>query len=105
MALAIKNYVLQNYTERITLASVAERFHFSASYCNNVFRQETKTSIVSFVIGERMRKAKELLVYTGFSLPEIAAKVGYEDYNYFSRLFKKHVRYTPAQYRARHLEK
>lgn len=105
LALAIKNYVLQNYTERITLASVAERFHFSASYCNGVFKKETGKSIVLFLIGERMRKAKELLTYTGFSLPEIAAKVGYEDYNYFSRLFKKHVRFTPTQYRARHSEK
>ncbi|MBP5429259.1 MAG: helix-turn-helix transcriptional regulator [Clostridia bacterium] len=105
LALAIKNYVLQNYTERITLASVAERFHFSASYCNSVFKKEMGKSIVLYLIGERMRKAKELLIYTDFPLPEIAAKVGYEDYNYFSRLFKKHVRFTPTQYRARRAEK
>ena len=67
-----------------------------------MFKRETRQTIVDFVIGERMRKAKELLVYTDFSLPEVALKVGYEDYNYFSRLFKKHVRATPTQYRARY---
>ena len=67
-----------------------------------MFRKETGKSIVLFLIGERMRKAKELLTYTDFSLPEIASKVGYEDYNYFSRQFKKHTLFTPTQYRARH---
>ena len=102
LALKIKNYVLKNYTDRITLEGIAERFHFSVSYCNNVFKKETGKSIGLFLIEERIRKAKELLIYTGFSLPEIARKVGYEDYNYFSRLFKKHARFTPTQYRARH---
>ena len=102
LALEIKNHLLKHYTEKITLESIAEQFHFSVSYCNNVFKRETRQTIVDFVIGERMRKAKELLVYTDFSLPEVALKVGYEDYNYFSRLFKKHVRATPTQYRARY---
>ena len=101
LALKIKKYLLKNYTEKITLEDIAERFHFSVSYCNNVFRKDTGKSIVFFLIEERMRKAKELLIYTDFSLPEIAARVGYEDYNYFSRLFKKHTRFTPTQYRAR----
>ena len=101
LALEIKNHLLKHYTERVTLESIAEQFHFSVSYCNNVFKRGTGQTIVDFVIGERMRKAKELLVYTDFTLPEVALKVGYEDYNYFSRLFKKHVRATPTQYRAR----
>ena len=102
LALAIKNYILKNYTERITLQSISEQFHFSVPYCNNVFKKEMKKPIVDFLIGERIRKAKELLVYTAFPLPEIASRVGYEDYNYFSRLFKKHTHYTPTQYRVRH---
>lgn len=105
LALGIENYVLEHYTERITLGDIAERFHFSVSYCNSVFKKETQKSIVDFVIDERMRKAKKLLVYTEFSLPEIALQVGYEDYNYFSRLFKKHTRFTPTQYRAQNSAK
>ncbi|MBP5610548.1 MAG: helix-turn-helix transcriptional regulator [Clostridia bacterium] len=101
LALEIKNYLLQHYAEKITLESISERFHFSVSYCNNVFKKEMKRSIVDYVIEERMRKAKELLAYTDYSLPEIAVQVGYEDYNYFSRQFKKHAKITPTQYRAR----
>lgn len=102
LALEIKNYILKNYTGRITLPDISERFHFSVSYCNSVFKKETQKSIVEFLIEERMHKAKELLIHTDFPLSKIASKVGYEDYNYFSRLFKKHTLYTPTQYRARH---
>ncbi len=102
VALKIKNYILKNYADKITLQSISERFHFSASYCNNVFKKETQKSIVDFLIEERIRKAKEQLIHTDRSLPEIASKVGYADYNYFSRLFKKHTLCTPSQYRNRY---
>jgi len=105
LALGIKNYILKNYTERITLQSISDRFHFSVPYCNNVFKKEMKKPIVDFLIEERIRKAKELLAYTGCSLSEIASRVGYEDYNYFSRLFKKHTHFTPTQYRTRFFAK
>lgn len=99
LALKIKNYILDHFAERITLQGIAEEFHFSASYCNNVFKKETKKSIVDFLINERIQKAKELLLHTDYPLPLIASKVGYDDYNYFSRLFKKHTMYTPMKYR------
>lgn len=88
LALKIKNYILKNYTEKITLQSISVTFHFSASYCNNIFKKETQIPIVDFLIEERIRNAKEQLIHTNLSLPEIASKIGYEDYNYFSRLFK-----------------
>ena len=101
LALEIKHYILENYTERITLQEISERFHFSVSYCNSVFKKEMQKPIVDFLIEERMRKAKELMTYTDLALPEIALRVGYEDYNYFSRLFKKSTHFTPTQYRGR----
>ncbi len=99
LALKIKNYIQKNYAEKITLQSISEKFHFSASYCNSIFKKENNKPIVDYLIEERLRKAKELLVHTNLPLPQIAAKVGYEDYNYFSRLFKKNTCYTPMQYR------
>ena len=105
LALRIKNYILKNYAERITLKSISEEVHFSVSYCNSVFKKGTRKPIVEYLIEMRMQKAKELLKHTNFTLPEIASKVGYDDYNYFSRLFKKNTHYSPTQYRLRHSEK
>ena len=55
-------------------------------------------SIISYLIGERMEAAKQLLG-EGALLHDVAVAVGFEDYNYFARCFKKHVGYTPLQYR------
>lgn len=105
LAVSIKNYILKHFNERITLSKISEEFHFSESHCNNVFKKETQKSIVDFLIDERIRKAKELLCYTNFSLTAIASQVGYDDYNYFARLFKKHTKRTPLQYRRQYTPK
>lgn len=102
LALKIKNHILRHYTERITLRGIAEKFHFSPSYCNTVFKKELQKPIGDYLIETRTRKAMELLTHTKFTLPEIASKVGYDDYNYFSRIFKRHTHFTPSQYRARY---
>lgn len=99
LALQIKNYILKNYAKRITLKSIADEFHFSPSYCNSIFKRENRKPIVDFLIEERIRNAQERLIHTNLPLPQIAAEVGYDDYNYFSRLFKKHTLYTPTKYR------
>lgn len=99
LALLIKNDILGNYASHITLQSIAEKYHFSASYCNSVFKRETGKSIIDYLIDERMRIAGEKLIHTDQPLAQIAVGVGYDDYNYFSRLFRKHTNYTPTQYR------
>ena len=45
-----------------------------------------------------MEKAKELLVENNFKLSVICEKVGFEDYNYFSRVFKKYCGISPKVY-------
>jgi len=46
-----------------------------------------------------VKKAEELLKTTGYPVSEIAYMVGYQDYNYFIKVFKKVTGTTPAKYR------
>ncbi len=94
----ILQYLHAHLAERITLTALGERLHFSPVYCDTVFKRETGRSIIAYLIGERMELAKQLLE-EGRPLRDTAAAVGFEDYNYFARCFKKHVGYTPLQYR------
>lgn len=82
-----------------TVQSIAQTLHLSPRYLSDLLKQETgKTAIELihiFLIGE----AKNLLKATDYSISETAYKLGFENLPYFSRLFKKEVGLTPAQYK------
>ena len=50
----------------------------------------------------RVDAAKKLLTQTTLPVSEVAARVGYDDYNYFIKVFKKETDFTPAKYRKNH---
>ena len=64
-----------------------------------IFKQKTGLSIIEYVLKERITLAKSLLMEGSFPLTKIAEQVGFFDYNYFSRTFKKLTGYTPLAYK------
>jgi transcriptional regulator GlxA family with amidase domain len=65
------------------------------------FQQATGMSPLEYVHALRLEEAKQMLESGDEPIEAIAAEVGYEDAGYFSRLFRRHVGLTPAQYRRR----
>lgn len=95
----IKRFISTNLSHKLTLKDVANKVGYSPNYCDTLFRKETGTSILNYVISERVTKSKLLLQEGILSLKEIAQTVGFEDYNYFSRTFKKKNGYSPTEYK------
>lgn len=56
-------------------------------------------NFIDYLVKTRLEKAKILMRDPQMSMMEIAERVGYEDYSHFSKLFKKHERYSPVEYR------
>ena len=102
---SILRYLHTHLSEKITLADLGLAVHFSPVYCDTVFKKETGRSIVDYVLDERTEEAKRLLAEPNLSLGDVALAVGFSDYNYFSRAFKKRVGYTPTQYRRTMLDR
>lgn len=96
---AAVEYVNDHYIEPITLNSVADRFFLNASYFCKVFKEEVGESFTKYFINLRIQKAKELLKDPTRKIYEIAGMVGYEDVQYFTRIFKSAIGVTPVQYR------
>ncbi len=94
----ILHYLHAHIKERVTLAEIGREMHFSPVYCDTLFKRETGQSIIAYLIDARMNVAKKMLE-EGRRLRDVASAVGFEDYNYFSRCFKRKVGYTPKQYR------
>ncbi|MCF0133794.1 MAG: helix-turn-helix domain-containing protein, partial [Blautia sp.] len=94
-------YVDEHFRENLTLVSVAERFHIEKSYFSRMFRKETGENFVLYISRKRMEKAVEYMKKTEINLTEIAFMVGYDDYTYFNKVFRKTMGVSPREYRNR----
>lgn len=92
-------YIDDHYFEEISLASLAEQFHVESSYFSKVFRQETGETIMVYITRTRMEKARTYMKDPEINLTEIAFLVGYDDYTYFNRVFRKVMGMSPRDYR------
>lgn len=95
----IQQYLEENYSKDISLDTVADVVNLSTSYLSFIFKEISGKNFVDYVNDFRIEKAKELLDKTSLNISEIAAKVGYNSANNFSKVFKKYVGVAPGQYR------
>ena len=94
----IIKYLNENYEKDISLTKLAEVFHLNASYISYLIKLETGLTYSQYLTELRIGKAKELLKTTNLSLTEICEAVGFNDYFYFIKKFKKVVGVTPGHY-------
>ncbi|VHH16171.1 response regulatory protein [Streptococcus pyogenes] len=83
----------------LTLKSLAQQLGFSPNYLSVLIKKELGMPFQDYLIQERLKKAKLLLLTSNLKIYEIAEQVGFEDMNYFSQRFKQLVGVTPSQYK------
>lgn len=99
MITEVIKYVHQNYDQDISLESTAKHFFIDKSYLCKLFKKHTQQNFNDYLMQIRIHKAKELLNNPEYGVNVVSAKVGYSDYSYFGRIFKKIVGVTPSEYR------
>jgi two-component system response regulator YesN len=85
--------------EDISLVTAAEHVHMNHIYISRLIKKETGETFLDILTGIRMKKACELLANTDYKTYEISYKIGINDCNYFSQVFKKNLGVTPSEYR------
>lgn len=92
-------YIDENYFEDLNLSALAEKFRVESSYFSRMFRQEMGENLIFYITRRRIEKAQSLIANSDTNLTEIAFLVGYNDYSYFNRVFKKNTGMSPREYR------
>lgn len=95
----IQNRISRCYAEPLNLKLLANAFCISVSYLQHTFKAQTGYSIIDYLNRTRIEHAARLLSETDLHISEISEKVGFPDYNYFSRVFKKYKNVTPTKFR------
>lgn len=97
----VQDFVEHHYMETCSLAEAAAHVYLSPKYVSDLFKKKTGISFTHYVTQVRIKKAELLLSNTTLKITEIANRVGFNDPNYFSTVFRKALDVSPAQFRKR----
>ncbi|CAN7406746.1 response regulator [Paenibacillus sp. LjRoot153] len=96
----ITAYIYNHYgNHELKIQDIAGEVHFSAAYVSYLFKRETNKNVWDFVSEVRIEEAKRLLAVTDLKRYEISYQVGYQSPEHFSRMFKRFIGISPADYR------
>lgn len=105
VAQQIKQYIIKHSQEDISLEMIAKKFDLSPYHISKMFKEQLGINYIDFLTECRIQRAKSLMSDPELSLKEISFEVGYNDPNYFSKVFKKSCGIAPTDYRKTMLSK
>lgn len=100
----IKSYINEHISETITLDDIAVGVHASKKALNPAFKAEFGMTITQFIRQNKVSRAKEILVASDVTIPEVAAQLAFSKPSYFIKTFKNLTGMTPNFYRNNYLE-
>lgn len=99
----VLEFIRMNLRENISMKSLSEKACMSTTSFYRFFKRELGMSPLEFVLKEKIKCAKQLLKNPNIQINEVCFMAGFEDCNYFIRLFKKYEGITPKQYQLLHV--
>lgn len=90
--------VRTRYTEALTLNDVAMELKVSSAYISSIFKQDIGTGFNEYLNNLRIERVIGQLKNGNGTLKEIVSSSGFQNYNYFFKVFKEHTGMTPTQY-------
>ena len=88
-----------HYSEYLSLSVIARALNVNASYLSSQFKKMTGSTVTEYINSTRIKHALPLLAQSNRSIEDIAASCGFDDMNYFARVFKKVQGISPSAYR------
>ncbi|MGO4545996.1 helix-turn-helix domain-containing protein [Paenibacillus sp. 2TAB23] len=95
----VLTYIHHHFNQEISIQSLSEKFYLSPTYLSQLFKKEVGENFVEYLSRLRIQYACKLLAETDMTVSQIGEKCGFNDYFYFTRIFKRLNGMTPTQYR------
>ncbi|MDF2962727.1 MAG: two component transcriptional regulator, AraC family [Paenibacillus sp.] len=102
--IALLEHINENYHKELSLSELSERFFLNMTYCSELFKKVTGYTFSDYVSKLRMDAAMELLESGKYTADNVCKMTGYNDYYYFSKIFKKFHGLTPSQLSGRNMK-
>lgn len=94
-----QTWIKERYHQELSMEQAADYVNLNPFYFSKLFKKHVGETFIDYLTRLRINKAKDLIGREELSLKEVCYEVGYNDPNYFSRVFKKVTGITPSEYR------
>ena len=94
----------QNYRENISICDLAQQSGYSLNHFSRLCEKVYGLPPLQYIIQLRLARAVELLENSNLTIGEVAGECGYDDSNYFCRIFRKKMGCSPREYRCRNIQ-
>jgi two-component system response regulator YesN len=92
-------YMEKHYDQDLKLEGIAKIFNYNSAYLGKIFKKEMKESFNNVLDFIRIENAKRLLLQSDLKVYQISEMVGYSNIDYFYLKFKKHVGFSPKEFK------
>ena len=92
------HYILLHIDDPLTLEEIARNTYVNPAHLSRKFKSETRMTLTQFIHFKKIEEAKPYLEKGNLTITEIALLVGFNDPNYFGKVFKKVTGMTPSQF-------
>lgn len=100
-----QKYLLSHYTKGISLHDAAAHIHLHPNYLSRLLQDHTGKSFLQHVHFLRLEMAKRMLGNSTYTVDQVSKQVGFENTQYFHKIFKREMKVTPGEYRRMVLER
>jgi len=97
------NFMLENLSKKLKLGEIAKETGLSASHYSRLFLNRTGHPPIDYFIQLKIQRACRLLDNYGWTIADVSRETGFDDQFYFSRVFRKVMDMSPAEYRKRRI--
>ncbi len=95
---AVEEYIRAHIDEQLTVEGLAALVYVNPEYLSRLFKKKHHKTLVEYITAERMELAAGMLRNSRMTVSSVSARVGYPNYSYFTRIFKKYFGVTPREY-------
>ena len=95
----IKKYIEEHVGEVFRIEALCKRIGYGKSYLSRVFHEQTGTTLATYAIKTKIKKAKQLIRESNLNFSEISDRLAFDNPQYFSRVFKRVTGMTPTEFK------
>lgn len=94
-----KDYIFSHLHEKIRISDIAKELYLNPNYLSDLFRKAEGIIISGYILQEKLKLVKNMLIYSRYSYNEIASYLGFSSQSHLGMRFRKHTGMTLHQYR------